>query len=563
MRVGKFSTFLLLILFLFNSLSAQEKPILRAMEKELQRSMEGLKNAGKEPLFFIQYECLDEERLRLSASLGALTQEDYGRERNLSVDLRVGTPQLDNTHQLRGSYGMGVYEGLTYFVEPIPVEDDEFAIRDAIWRATDREFKKAQERIMKIKAERETKVAEEDPSPDFSPAPKEVFIGDEVRLSLNKAFWISKIRELSKIFKSHPWILSSSISLTATAQNRYIVNSEGTKILEGITRYNLNIYAETKAQDGMRLYLTKPFFSFTEKDLPSEKEILKAIESLINELSSLRNAPLAEPYSGPAILMNRAAGVFFHEIFGHRIEGHRQKLEGEGQTFKDKVGKKVLPDFISVYDDPTMREFRKKALNGHYRYDNEGVRAQRVVVVENGILKNFLMGRSPIQGFPNSNGHGRRQIGYKPVARQGVLFIESQNEIPFEQLKKMLIEECKRQNKPYGLIFEDIAGGFTVTERGFVQAFNVTPLLVKKLYPDGKEEVVRGVNIVGTPLASFSKIIATGNDYEVFNGTCGAESGGVPVSAISPSILTTEIEVEKKIKEQEKPPILPSPLEKK
>lgn len=540
---------------------AQEKLILRAMEKELQRSREGLKNAGSAPLFFLQYECLDEERIRITATLGCITSNEHGRERNLTVDLRVGTPQIDNTHQLRGRTGFGDSEISGYSIEPIPIEDDEFAIREAIWRATDKEFKKAQERIVKIKAERETKVAEEDPSPDFSSAPKEIFIGNEVRASLNKELWIDRLKELSKIFKSYPWILYSSISINAVAQNRYLVNSEGTKIMDGITRYYLNIYAETKADDGMRLYLTRPFFSFTEKELPSEKEIKSAIQSLINDLSLLKNAPLAEPYNGPAILMNKAAGVFFHEIFGHRIEGHRQKLEREGQTFKDKVGKQVLPDFISVYDDPTLMEFRKKALSGYYLYDNEGVKAQRVVVVENGILKNFLMGRSPIQGFPNSNGHGRRQIGYKPVARQGVLFIESKKEIPYEELKKMLIEECKKQNKPYGLIFEDIAGGFTVTQRSSLQAFNVTPLLVKRVYTDGREEIVRGVNIVGTPLMSFSKIIATGNDYDIFNGTCGAESGGVPVSAISPSILTAEIEVEKKVREQEKPPILPSPLE--
>lgn len=563
MRYLKILILTFLLIYSVSSLLSQEKPILRAMEKELQRSMEGLKNAGKEPLFFLQYECLEEERIRISTTLGSITVNNYEKERNLTVDVRVGTPQLDNTHQLRGRYGMGDYEGLIYSMEPIPIEDDEFAIREAIWRATDREFKKAQERLMKIKAERETKVPEEDPSPDFSSSSKEVYIGDDVKLSLDREQWVNRLKTLSETFKTYPWIFSSSISLDATAQKRYIVNSEGTKIFEGTIRYSIYIYGETRAEDGMRLYLTRQFFSYSEKDLPSEKGIKSSIDSLVTDLSLLRKAPLAEPYSGPAILKNRASGVFFHEIFGHRIEGHRQKLEREGQTFKDKVGKQILPEFISVYDDPTMREFKKKALNGHYLYDNEGVKAQKVVIVENGILKNFLMGRSPIQGFPNSNGHGRRQIGYKPVARQGVLFVESKKEMPYEELKKNLIEECKKQNKPYGLIFEDIAGGFTVTGRGLLQAFNVTPLLVKKLYIDGKEEVVRGVNIVGTPLMCFSKILATDNDYEIFNGVCGAESGGVPVSAISPSILTAEIEVEKRIREQDKLPILPSPIEKK
>ena len=207
-----------------------------------------------------------------------------------------------------------------------------------------------------------------------------------------------------------------------------------------------------------------------------------------------------------------------------------------------------------------MKNYGKKDLNGYYKYDNEGVKAQRVPIVENGVLKNFLMSRSPIENFPKSNGHGRREYGHKVVSRQGNLIIESSNQVTYDGLRKMLIEECKKQNKPYGLIFEDIAGGFTSTGRGGLQAFNVTPLLVKRVYTDGREEVVRGVNIVGTPLIAFSKILATGDDFDVFNGTCGAESGMCPVSGVSPSVLTAEMEVEKKVKEQEKLPILPSPI---
>jgi predicted Zn-dependent protease len=269
-----------------------------------------------------------------------------------------------------------------------------------------------------------------------------------------------------------------------------------------------------------------------------------------------------EPYIGPAILVNKASGVFFHEIFGHRIEGHRQKSEFEGQTFTKKVGEKILPDIISVYDDPTLTTFNGKDLNGHYMYDDEGVAAQRVTVVENGILKNFLMSRSPVEGFPQSNGHGRRQYGRSIVSRQGVLYIKSFNEVSFEKLREKLKEECKKQDKPYGLIFYDIAGGFTLTGRGGAQTFKVIPLFVMRVYVDDRpDEVVRGVDIVGTPLLSFSKIQLTGDDYDVFNGTCGAESGMIPVSAISPSIFVSEIEVEKKAKAQDKPPILPAPIQ--
>jgi predicted Zn-dependent protease len=542
------------------SLFAQENTLIKTMESELNRSFTGLKNVGKEPLYFLQYEIINEEEINISAFNGAILNSNYTRDRYLTVDARVGSYKLDNTHQLRGKSGFAGFGFYAPSYELIPLEDNEFSVREVLWKKTDEEFKKAQERIMQVKSEKETKVAETDTSPDFSKAEPQIDIGTEAKLLLDTASWSVRLKDLSQIFKKYPWIYSSSVGLTARATTKYLVSTDGSRIVEGETRYIIRNMGTTKADDGMRLFLIRPIYSDSPDDLPSDSEISSTINTLIKDLAALRKAPLVDPYSGPAILKNLAAGVFFHEIFGHRVEGHRQKLEREGQTFKDKVGTEILPDFISVYDDPTLKSYGKKDLNGHYKYDDEGIKAQRVPIVENGVLKNFLTTRSPIERFPKSNGHGRREYGYKIVARQGNLIIESKNQVAYDSLRKLLIAECKKQNKPYGLIFEDIAGGFTRTGRGGLQAFNVTPLLVKRVYTDGREEVVRGVNIVGTPLIAFSKIIATGDDPDVFNGTCGAESGGCPVSGVSPSILTAEMEVEKKVKEQEKLPILPSPI---
>ncbi|HOX23929.1 MAG TPA: metallopeptidase TldD-related protein, partial [Elusimicrobiales bacterium] len=182
-------------------------------------------------------------------------------------------------------------------------------------------------------------------------------------------------------------------------------------------------------------------------------------------------------------------------------------------------------------------------------------------LVKDGKLKGFLMSRSPIQGFGRSNGHGRRMPGRAVVARQGNLVIEASESVSYDKLRQMLIAECKKQRKPYGLVFDDISGGFTMTDRSGPQSFKVLPLMVYRVYADGRpDELVRGVDIVGTPLASFTKITAAANDEAVFNGTCGAESGWVPVSAISPSLLISEMEVEKTRKTHEKPPLLPSPF---
>jgi predicted Zn-dependent protease len=340
-----------------------------------------------------------------------------------------------------------------------------------------------------------------------------------------------------------------------------MVNSEGSHLKHGNHYIVFRIEASGMAEDGMDLERNEMYCAAAMENLPDEANIMADADRIVKELESLIAAPTVQPYSGPAILRNRASGVFFHEIFGHRVEGHRQKKSQEGQTFTKKVNEQILPQYISVYDDPTLERFNGTDLRGYYRFDDEGVPPQRVTVVENGVLKNFLMSRSPIENFTESNGHGRREYGRDIVSRQGNLIIHSDKSVSFDDLRRELIAECKRQDKPYGLIFDDISGGFTMMQRWGPQAFKVKPLLVQRVYTDGRpDEVVRGVDIVGTPLTSFSKILMTADDADVFNGTCGAESGMVPVSSVSPSILVSEIEVEKRQKGQEKAPILPPPL---
>jgi TldD protein len=537
--------------------AASESPVLLAMEKELSRCYSTLSQQQPAPLYFLNYEITDIARTTISASYGAIKAEDQDHSRYLDVDVRVGSPQLDNTHEIRGEFDFS-----RYLQNPVRIslEDDGGTIRERLWLETERGFKEAQERYTKILTNKAVKVEEEDLSQDFSAEKPEVFLGEKARIQIDSLTWKEKLKKFSEVFKKYPEVYRSYVSLDVQSVNKYLVNSEGTKIQQGNNYIRLSLHCETKAEDGMDLYRHESFDVDKMEDLPSDEKINQTIQVLLDELLALRKAPLVEPYTGPAILVNRASGVFFHEIFGHRIEGHRQKSEMEGQTFTKKVGQEILPDFISVYDDPTLREFNGTFLRGYYEYDDEGVKSQRVTVVKKGVLENFLMSRSPIKNFPKSNGHGRREHSNICVSRQGNLIIMSDSTVSYPRLRELLIEECKKQGKPYGLIFEDIAGGYTTTQRWGAQTFKVIPLFVYRVYTDGRaDEVVRGVDIVGTPLTSFSKIILTGDDYGVFNGTCGAESGMVPVSGVSPSILVSEIEVEKKYKQQDRPPILPSP----
>lgn len=316
----------------------------------------------------------------------------------------------------------------------------------------------------------------------------------------------------------------------------------------------------TRAEDGQLLDDSRDYYGFREAELPSDERLMKDAESLIQELSALRAAPAIDPYTGPAILEAEAAGVLFHEAVGHRLEGDRMDNDAEGKTYKGQIGRAVLPPFITIVDDPTLASLAGKSLNGYYRYDDEGIPAQRVPLVEGGVLKNFLLSRHPVDGFFQSNGHGRGQLNRRPVARMANLVATSTKQVSDSELKQMLIAEAKRQGKPYGLIIRDIQGGNTNTSSFGYQAFKGIPRLVYRVDArDGKETLVRGVEVVGTPLSAVSKIVTTGKTQGVFNGFCGAESGNVPVSTVAPATLLREIELQRVVEGRDRPPILPSP----
>lgn len=536
--------------------------LLDAMTKELERSYQQLKSMGTAPLYFLGYRVYDTEDVNLTASYGAIESDGQHRRRILDVEARVGDMKIDSSHKLRGDFEMPLER---YFLDSrAPVEfsidDDEPAIRTALWLVTDDAFKRAQRNYIQVQANRTVKVSEEDQSDDFSPAPPVVSIEKALKPTVETETWKERLRKLSAIYKEYPEITDSSVQLDIDLDERYITTSEGTRLRTQDRQARVSTSVSSIAPDGMVLYLYDSIDVFDPKDLPDDATIEKKIRALADSILELRKSPVAEPYVGPAILRGRASGVFFHEVLGHRVEGHRQKDEDEGRTFTKKVNQKVMPEFITVVDDPTLSKLNEKQLVGHYRFDNEGVPAQRVTVVENGILKNFLMGRSPVANFDKSNGHSRCQPGSKPVARQGNLIIESSKKVPFEELRTMLIEEAKKQGKPYGLIFDDIAGGFALTQAFMPQSFQLLPLRVMKVWTDGRsDELLRGVNLVGTPLASLETIVCAADDLDTFSGVCGAESGWVPVSATSPSLLVKTVEVAREWKEQDRPPILPPP----
>ena len=538
-------------------LVAEQAPadVLDVMREELERSRKVLVEQPT-PIYYLSYEITEDRSVTVVGAFGALSRWSEGESRALDIDLRVGGPKLDNTRELRSQR-----RGFANFAQAAPVPLEEEALRTVLWYQTDKTYKEAIERFTQVQTDVQVNVEAQDKAGDFSVETREVAFEDTMEIRVDRAAWEDKVRKYTAPFADSPHIFSGNASIWADAETRWYVNSEGSAIKTSTAFYRLSISALTRAEDGMVLPRSEQFLSFTPEGLPDEETVMAVVHEMVRDLEALREAPLVEPYTGPAILSGRASGVFFHEILGHRLEGHRQKGANEGQTFRKMVGKKLLPTTFSVVFDPTIRRIRDTDLVGAYRYDNQGVKARRVPVIVNGVLTNFLMGRMPIEGFPQSNGHGRKNTGYAPVARQSNLFVEVSETKTREELKAELLAKVAREGKPFGLFFDRIQGGYTITGRSLPQAFTVNPTVVYRVNLDGSEELVRGVDLIGTPLAAFEEIVAAGDDLEVFNGTCGAESGPVPVAAVSPSILVSKIEVQKKNVSQTRLPILPPPGE--
>jgi TldD protein len=538
--------------------STPDSKLMTVLESELTRAMTTLGNTAdaktKSPKpYFLSYAVSDATSVAMSAQFGAITASNQSHTRTADVQVRLGEPALDNTH--------GDHRNSALSTIPLPLSDDPAALSRSLWYATNRGYGRALDSFLKVKTEQQVRAKEEDVSADFSAElPRTDLLPPSPALSIDKEKWEVRLRELSGLFKQYPDVFFNNVNLQASTETDYFVSSEGARVSTPSHVARLVIVARTRAADGMDLFRVETFESDVASNLPDQKVLLEKTRAMAENLVALRAAPITEPYNGPAILSGRAAAVFFHEVLGHRLEGQRQRGDEEGQTFTRLLNKPILPTFLSVADDPTVATFQGHPLSGHYSYDDEGQPARRVDLIQDGVLKTFLMSRLPIASFSTSNGHGRAETGRMPTGRQGNLIVTSTKTETDKELRAQLIAEAKKQNKAYGLYFEDISSGFAVTTRRSPQAFQVIPLVVYRVYVDGRpDELVRGVSIVGTPQAALNRILATNDKPDIFNGICGAESGSIPVSAVAPAMLVSEIETQRQSQGIARPPILPPP----
>lgn len=539
---------------LYSSDSSGNDSFVKILDEELKREFSVLKAKAEPPPYYMAYEAFEEESDSASATLGALVQHTHSHWRAVDTTVRVGSPTFDNYHPYRGSPVH--FTSLT----TLSLDNDPNQIRRALWSETDRVYRSAARRFTQVKTDQQLIAEEKEKNNDFSVETPQTFSSLPEVVQYDSNAWAKKVRSWSAVFRTHPQTRGSNVNFSARRQIRTLVNTEGSALQGGNNLFRIEVTSVGIAPDGMDVQAFDSIEAASISGFPSDDVIQARVQKVAAKVDALVQAPPAEPIVCPAILSGKASAVFFHEIFGHRVEGHRQKDVSEGQTFTRMLGQQVLPPFITVDFDPTRRNYSGSELIGYYDFDDEGVKARPVKVVDSGVLKTFLLSRSPVGEFVQSNSHGRRQPGYEVVSRQSNLIVESSKQLSSSELKAELIKEIKQQNKPYGLYFEEVSSGYTTTGRQGLQAFTVVPLVVYRVFPDGHpDELIRGVDIVGTPLASFQKIVATSDHPEIFNGFCGAESGSVPVSAVSPAILVSEIETQKKQNVQRRLPLLPAP----
>jgi len=554
---SKNSLWLLIATYLaFAAPTQAQTSLLDILSDELNREFTTLQKAEVPP-YFMEYRASDIQSITLTGSFGSLTDHMKNKYRTLFTSVKVGDYGYDNSHPSEN--GNDWHGGSWMQSTNLPLENNEVAIRQKIWRLTDMNYKSAVSTYQNLL----TNSKKRDSIPDFSkekPHQHEDLPMEDLIGQFDQKEWESKVKKYSEVFLRDKVFINGEAVLNFTTERKYFISTEGSRIAQNHTSATLILSASILAEDGDVIPLEKVYHARDPEGLPSSDSVILACQTLVKDLRKLSKAPKAEPYSGPAILSASASGVFFHEIFGHRIEGHRLKSKSDGQTFKSRIGELVLNKNLSVVSDPSVSEYKGHYLNGYYAYDEQGMPGQKVTVVENGILKGFLMSRQPLEVNSSSNGHGRANATSEAVSRQSNLFITASKTRSEQQLRKTLIQKCKKLGLDYGYYIEEVSGGFTTTDRYQPNVFNIQPRTVYRIFTDGRpDELVRGVTLIGTPLVMFSGIEAAGEKNGIFNGTCGAESGGVPVSTISPSLLISRIETQKEPEGNQIKPILEMP----
>jgi hypothetical protein len=557
----------------------QSDPLLRAMHEEVSRA-KSLRALGQEP-YYIEVVVDDAESLSVSAILGSAFAPTRSRLRPVRTQIRVGSPQFDNTNSIFSDY----YSGSRFDSGRLPLDSDLAALRHAMWLSLDRAYKGAVEAIGRKQAAVKGVTSSEN-LPDFWPDEGKILLDDLRPSRLDEEAWRARVKALSAVFLAHPDITSSSVEYQLSTGTTYLVNTSGSYVRVPDQVAMLSVRASRQTADGATIYDGLCHAALDPAGFPAETEIRRSVEDVARNVTVLAAAPVGESYAGPVLFDGVAAAQIFGEVFGSHLGIVRRPVSEPGRNlpapvseFDGRIGSRVLPDWMELVDDPTLTEYRKRPLAGHYRADLEGVFPAPLQLVEKGVLKALVTTRQPVKGMPGSNGRARLYggLGVK-TARISNLFVRAARTEPAAQLKSRLIDMIKQQGKPFGMIVRkmDFPSSGAIEELRRIMARGgrsgggrpvSTPVLAYRVYPDGREELVRGMNFRSLSTRSFRDIVAAGDQEHQFNyidngaplALMGAGNYIVACSVISPSLLFEELELEPGNEDRPKPPVVPPP----
>lgn len=524
--------------------------LIKALEDEMNRSITQLqlKEFGKP--YFIEYGVSDTDSYLISAKFGALMGSGGNKSRNASIQLRIGNYDFDNTNLFT--------TGVMSSTVPLPLDDNYDAIRRDLWLATDAVYKSSIEQLSAKKAFLQNNVVDEK-LPDLTKEQPTVAVLSRQKLEIDNAKWERIIRELSAVFRKYPEITESSVTMFARLENRYLINNEGTRLREPSLLISINIYAETITSDSLKITPSRHFYATSVDKLPTAEELTQTAEKLAQDLTKVKNAPIfEETYIGPVLFTDKAAVQLFSQLLAPNFADERRPLSARsddgGGVFGERINRRILPPSLSIIDDPTITEYKGKPLIGFYKFDVQGIPAKPIKIVENGILKTLFSTRVPTKKSANSNGRARSGFGGAFISN---MIVESKDGKSFAELKQELINNCKAQSLPFGILFKEINTTFFSSGNALTP-----PILAYKVYvEDGREELVRNISIDDFPIRELRQILAVGNEQTTINHISGAGQRGnsVPFSVTAPSVLLDEIVLRKDTSTKGKPLILTHP----
>ncbi len=554
-------------------------PVIQAMRDEIQRARRlSIPNLG-EPPYFVQYLLDQEENFAVSANLGGIVTRRSDRFRQADVRVRVGSYSFDNTNFAAGGLG----GGSRYDLERFPTEDNYNLLRRYLWLETDSAYKNAVEALARKKAALRN-ITQPDQLNDLDAAPPVHYSRPIPRLSIDEDVWANRVRELSAIFANYPDLRTSAADLDSSAGGAYVVNSEGTEVRYPEVVTTVRAAASAQAQDGMMVRDAIAFHALTPAQMPTEAEMVRGVNALAEDVVALSKAPKGEDYNGPVLFAGIAGPQVFAEVLGRNLTVSRRPVVEGGRggavqpgEFEGRLGSRILPDFLTVVDDPTQKEWRGRPLFGSYDVDREGVAAQPLTLVEKGVLKTYLLTRQPVKGFSGSNGRARLPGSYGAATPTlSNLFVSATETTPASELKKRLIDLCQQRGKPYGILVRKLDFPSSAAPDEFRRIALAAgsggrpvsmPILAYKVYPDGREELVRGLRFRGFGGKSLKDIVTVGDDQVRFeymeNGAPMAILVGAgftaEVSVIAPSLIVDDLELHPAEEEQPNLPIVPPP----